>query len=78
MNWKMTTLTFFKYYTVYLMKSGQFFFHTYSLTCLNKDVLVLLSYKYLVKYKLTSNKLSRKTIFNVNTNVIFYKTFSFL
>ena len=24
-------------YTVYILKLGQFFFHTYSLTCFNKD-----------------------------------------
>ena len=63
---------------MYLVKSGQFSFHTYLLTCLNKDVLVLLSYKYLDKCKLTSNKLSIKTIFHVNTNVISYKTSGFI
>ena len=29
-------------YTVYILKLGQFFFHTYSLTCFNKDASVLL------------------------------------
>ena len=42
MNGKMITLTFFQLYTVYIKKLGQFFFHAYSLTCLNKDTSVLL------------------------------------
>ena len=40
-EWEMT-LTFFELYTVYMKKLGQCFFHTYSLTCLNKDISVLL------------------------------------
>ena len=39
MNGKMITL--FELYTVYI-KLGQFFFHTYLLTCLKKDTSVLL------------------------------------
>ena len=35
-------LTFFELYTVYIKKLGQFFFHTYSSSCLNKDTSVLL------------------------------------
>ena len=50
MNGKMMTLTFFDIYRVYVKKLGPFFFHTYSLTCLNKDTSVLLSYKYLNKF----------------------------
>ena len=53
MNWKMMTLTFFELYAAYIKKLGQFFFHTYSLTCLNKDTLVLIKVKIFeqVKYK---------------------------
>ena len=42
MNEKMMTLTFFELFTVYINKLGQFFFHAYSVTCLNKDTSVLL------------------------------------
>ena len=42
MNRKMMTLTFFKT----ILSLGQFFFHTYSLTCLNKDSSLLLKLKY--------------------------------
>ena len=42
MNGKMMTLTFFELYTVYIKKLGQFFFLTYSYTCLNEDISVLL------------------------------------
>ena len=38
----MMTVTFFKLYTVYNKKIGQFFFHTYFLTVLKKDTSVLL------------------------------------
>ena len=41
-NEKMMTLTFFGLYAVYVKKLGQFFFHTYSLTCLKKEISVLL------------------------------------
>ena len=40
-EWEIT-LTFFELYTVYIKKIGQFLFHNYSLTCLNKDTSVLL------------------------------------
>ena len=33
---------FFEIYTVYMKHLGQFFFHTYSLTFLNKDTSALL------------------------------------
>ena len=36
------TLTYFDLYAVYIKKLGQFFFHNYSLICLNKDTSVLL------------------------------------
>ena len=36
----MITLTYFDLYTVYIKKLGQFFFHNYSLTYLNKDTSV--------------------------------------
>ena len=42
MNRKMITLTFFKLYTVFKKKLGQFFFQTSLLTCFNKDKSVLL------------------------------------
>ena len=42
MNGKMMTLTFFELYTMHIKKLGEFFFYTYSLTCLNKDTSVLL------------------------------------
>ena len=42
MNGKMMTLTFCILYTVYIKKLGQFFLHSYSLTCLNKDTPALL------------------------------------
>ena len=48
MNGKMISLTSFEFYTVHI-KSVQFFFLTYLLICLNKEALVLLSYKYLNK-----------------------------
>ena len=56
MNGKMMTLTFFELYTVYIKRLGQLFFHTYSLTCLNKDTSILLKFINLwtnskVKYK---------------------------
>ena len=47
MNGKMMSL--FEFYKVCIKWSGQFFFLTYLLTCLNKDGSVLLSYKYLNK-----------------------------
>ena len=40
-NEKMMILAFFKLYSVYIKRLGQFFFHTYSLICLNKDTSVL-------------------------------------
>ena len=36
------TLTFFELYKEHINKSGQFFFHIYLLTFLNKDASVLL------------------------------------
>ena len=42
-EWEMMTVTFFKLYTVYNKKIGQFFFHTYFLTGLKKDTSVLLN-----------------------------------
>ena len=42
MNGKIMTLTFFELYTVYMKKLGQFFFHAYPLTFLNKDTSVLI------------------------------------
>ena len=44
MNGKVMALTFFELDTVYIKELGQFFFHTYSLTCLNKDTSVLLKF----------------------------------
>ena len=38
----MVTASFFKLYTVFIKKLGQFFLLTYSLTYLNKDAPVLL------------------------------------
>ena len=44
----MTTLTFFEFLcSVYKKKSGQLLFHTYLLTCLNKDISVLLKVTYI-------------------------------
>ena len=40
--WEVMTPTFFELYTVYTKHTGQFFFHTYSLTYSNKDLSVLL------------------------------------
>ena len=42
MNEKMMALIFCKRYTMYIKNLGQFFFHAYLLTCLKKDMLVLL------------------------------------
>ena len=44
MNGKIITLTFFEFYSVY-KKIRTILFHTYSLTCLNKDTSVLLKVK---------------------------------
>ena len=41
-EWQMMKVTFFDLYTVYMNKLGQFFFHSYLLTYLNKDIRVLL------------------------------------
>ena len=42
MNTQMKTLTFFVLSTAYIKKLGQFFFHVYYRTCLEKDISVLL------------------------------------
>ena len=42
MNGKMITLTLFELYAVYIKKLGQFFSHTYLLSCLKKDASFLL------------------------------------
>ena len=42
MNEKMMALVFCRRYRMYIKNLGQFFFHTYLLTCLKKDTLVLL------------------------------------
>ena len=41
-EWENDDLTFFELYTVYIKKSGQFFFNIYSLNCLIKDSSILL------------------------------------
>ena len=53
----MATLTFFKLYTVYIKSLWQFFFHTCLLTCLSKDISVLL--KVINIWTEQDNKLSR-------------------
>ena len=45
MKGKTMTLTFLELSTVHVNRIGQFFFHTYLLTCLNKDTSVLLKVK---------------------------------
>ena len=41
-EWKNDGTGILRVYAVYMKKLGQFFFHIYSLTCLNKDASVLL------------------------------------
>ena len=54
----MMSLKFFELYTMYIKKLGQFFFHAYLLTCLNKDTSVLLKVKIFEQV----HKLSIKTV----------------
>ena len=55
-EWENGWMIFFELYTVYIKKFIQFIFHTYSLTCLNKDTSVQLKVSNIwtssqVKYK---------------------------
>ena len=85
MNMKMITLSFFKLCIVHVKKTGQFFFHTYLLTCLNKDTLALLKVIFEQVLKLSikimvlsciGNLLRKNTLPTIAHLVVFTHAFS--
>ena len=62
---KKMTRTFFDLYIVYIKKLGKLFFHTYLLTYLNKDTLVLLKVKVTIQkiLKYASHTIRCLTVF---------------
>ena len=76
MNTQTMTLTFFVICTVYIKKLGQFFFHDYYLTCLDKDNPVLSKVYFNGTFNFSNSLLkcieknNKMNLFNAMTNKI--------